>query len=90
MNGPLGRQAAKEGWIGALHSFARKNSRLPQPGKEIEGCKSAAKGFAEAYAAVVRGDGGHPLLAAALERLGAEMLKREDELADRVLHGVVK
>ena len=82
---PMGREAAKEGWVQQLHDFARKNSRLPQPG-EIGALKREAKAFDEAYARCVKG--GWPQ-AEKLERLGAMMLKRREDLVDRVLHGVV-
>ena len=81
----MGREAAKEGWVQQLHDFARKNSRLPQP-NEIGALKRKAKEFDEAYARCVKG--GWPQ-AAKLERLGAMMLKRREDLVDRVLHGVV-
>jgi hypothetical protein len=82
---PMGREAAKDGWVQQLHDFARKNSRLPQPG-EIGALKREAKAFDEAYARCVKG--GWPQ-AEKLERLGAMMLKRREDLVDRVLHGVV-
>jgi hypothetical protein len=82
---PLGKQAAKEGWVGTLWSFARKNSRLPTQGKEVEDCKRASTGFDEAYAICVRQQ--HNPLMAALERLGAEMLKRRHDLETRVARG---
>jgi hypothetical protein len=85
VHGPMGMQAAKEGWIGTLYSFARKNSRLPQPGKEVDGVKRDAREFDEAYEKTVRGECG--TVSAALQRLGAEMLRRRNELADRVLKG---
>ena len=82
---PMGREAAKEGWVQQLHDFARKNSRLPQPG-EIGALKREAKAFDEAYARCVKG--GWPQ-AEKLELLGAMTLKRREDLVDRVLHGVV-
>lgn len=81
---PLGKQAAKEGWVGALWSFARKHSRLPQPGAETNGCKDAAKGFDEAYAVCVRDAGSNPLMRK-LEALGAEMLRRRHAIEQRIL-----
>lgn len=83
MNTPLGKQAAKEGWVGVLWSFARKNARLPQPGAEIEGCKTAAKGFDEAYALCVKNS--HNPMMKKLEELGAEMLRRRHAIEQRVL-----
>ena len=94
MNTPMGKQASKEGWVGCLWSFARRNSRLPQQGKDVEQCKQDAKGVDEAYATLVRGpkpdDPNRALVApimAALERLGAEMLRRRHVIEQRVLGG---
>ena len=94
MNTPMGKQASKEGWVGCLWSFARRNSRLPQQGKEVEECKQDAKGVDEAYATLVRGpkpdDPNRALVApimAALERLGAEILRRRHVIEQRVLRG---
>lgn len=83
---PLGREAAKGGWIGALHGFARRNARAPV-GPEIQACKQSAKEFDAAYKLCVQG--GWPY-AHMLERLGAAMLKRREKLSDMVLHGVVE
>lgn len=83
MNTPIGKQAAKDGWVGALWSFARKNQRLPTQGKETEDCKQMAKGFDEAYAICVRSP--HNPMMAALEKLGAEMLRRRHAIERRVL-----
>jgi len=83
---PLGKEAAKNGWIGMLHSFCRKNMRAPV-GPEIEACKREAKEFDKAYAQCVKG--GWPG-AKGLEKLGASMLKKRQALTDMVLHGVVK
>ena len=83
---PLGKQAANEGWIGAMHAYAVKYGRLPTGG-DIARCKSDAKEFDAAYALCIRG--GWPQ-AGELQKLGASMLKRRQALVDRVLHGVVK
>jgi hypothetical protein len=85
--GPEGRQAAKEGWIGILHDYAKNHGRLPPP-SEFPGMKREAKEFDAAYARCVRGDG--MFAAKQLQELGAKMLKRRNELADMVLHGVVR
>ncbi len=69
---PLCVQAAKDGWIGTLHTFVRKQRRMPsatdktiyrksikapeQVVSEIEWCKREAKDFDEAYAVAVRGN----------------------------------
>lgn len=81
MHCEMGREAAKNGWIGILHSFARKNARLPK-GAEIEACKREAKAFDQAYSKCVRG--GWPQ-AKRLEEIGAEMLRRRHELERLVL-----
>lgn len=44
----LGRKAANEGWVFALHTFCRKHQRLPV-GAEVGGCINEARGFDEAY-----------------------------------------
>lgn len=88
MSTPIGKQAAKEGWAGALWSFARKSARLPQPGAETNGCKDAARGFDEAYASLVRRSNSNPVmreLQEKLEALGAEMLRRRHSIERRVL-----
>jgi hypothetical protein len=76
---PLCIQAAKEGWIGTLHTFVRKHRRMPsatdkiayrksskvpeQMVAELEWCKREAKDFDEAYALAVRGNGSSDLRA---------------------------
>ena len=50
---PMGKQAAAEGWIGALWDFARVEERLPQ-GAELARCKRIAKEADEAAAAIYR------------------------------------
>jgi len=50
---PMGRQAAEEGWIGALWDFARVEERLPQ-GAELSRCKRIAKEADAAAAEVYR------------------------------------
>lgn len=50
---PMGRQAAAEGWIGALWDFARVEERLPQ-GAELARCKRIAKEADEAAADIFR------------------------------------
>ena len=79
---PMGREAAKEGWILALHDFARENGKLPV-GREITRCKSVPKGFDEGYAVCVRGEAGWANKA--LLDLGDKMIARRLELRARVL-----
>ena len=50
---PMGRQAAKEGWIGALWDFCRVEERLPQ-GAELSRCKRIAQEADDAAAQVYR------------------------------------
>ena len=44
----LGKRAASEGWIFALHRFCCKHGRLPMD-REIGSCIAEARGFDEAY-----------------------------------------
>ncbi len=83
---PLGKQAAKEQWVKSLWNFCRRNSRLPQP-NEIEGCKREQREFMEAYRQCSISP--HPRVRQWLS-MGDEMLKRQKEMADYVLNGVVK
>jgi hypothetical protein len=83
---PMGREAAKDGWILALHDFARENGRLPAGG-EITKVKAVPKGFDDAYADNMRR---HDPMAKALRVLGDKMVARRKALADMVLHGVVR
>jgi hypothetical protein len=83
----MGKEAAKEGWILALHDFARDNGRLPVGG-EISKTKAVRKGFDDAYYDVISGNGG--FCAPALKALGDKMIARRQELTERVLHGVVR
>lgn len=85
--GPLGKQAAKEGWIGMLWAYARKNQKLPTASSEIEALKREAKAVDQLYSKAVKGD---LLFAPVLEKWGANVLKKRNELADMVLHGVTK
>ncbi len=83
---PIGKQAAKEEWVKSLWNFCRRNSRLPQP-NEIEGCKREHREFMEAYRQCSISP--HPRVRQWLS-MGDEMLKRQKEMADYVLNGVVK
>jgi hypothetical protein len=78
MSGPMGLQAAKEGWIGCLDAYLRQHRRAPSEG-EIPTLKRQAKGFDETYAACVRGGFKD---AAKWEEMGAEMLRRRNKLVD--------
>lgn len=86
VNGPLGRQAAREGWIGALFDWIRRERRLPSESWGIREIQGDARSFDAAYEACVRGEAGP--LSVSLEKLGASMLKRREQLAREVLgHG---
>ena len=74
----MGRKAASDGWIFALHSFARDAGRLPNQHK-ISGVMRTARQFDEAYRDCANGNGG--IAGDALLRLGNSMLDRRDELA---------
>jgi len=78
MSGPMGLQAAKDGWIGCLDAYCRKFKRLPPEG-EIPSLKRQAKGFDETFAECVRG-GWHD--AAKWTAMGEEMLARRKKLID--------
>lgn len=81
----MGRKAAEEGWIFALHSFVRENERLPGQ-HEIGRVKLTAKQFDEAYQDCAEGRGG--FAGAALKRLGSSMLERRAELARIAMGGL--
>ncbi len=99
---PVCVQAAKDQWIGTLHSFVRKHRRMPsstdntayrkskdapeQMVSEIEWCKREAKDFDEAYAKCVKG--GWDFAQRLTTQVGDAMLRRRGELIDYVLHGV--
>jgi len=75
----MGRAAARDGWISVLHSFVRENGRLPRTQGEIGHCKAVASKFDQSYRDCVLGNGG--AVGQALERLGASMMERREELA---------
>lgn len=74
----MGREAAKHGWIGQLHDFARIHRRLPK-GMEISRLKTEARLFDDAYSACCAGKGGTHN--DALKKLGETFLARRNELA---------
>ncbi len=100
---PICVQAAKDGWIGTLHTYVRKYRRMPSATEkigyrksmkaaeillsEIEWCKREAKDFDEAYATAVMMGNGSVARSLVLQ-VGDAMLKRRGELVDYVLHGV--
>jgi hypothetical protein len=78
MSGPMGLQAAKEGWIGCLDEYIRKNRRAPSAG-EIPALKRKAAEFDETYAMCIRG-GIHDV--ARWVGLGEDVLARRNRLID--------
>lgn len=75
----MGRQAAKEGWIGSLWHWCRKKLSLPRTSAEVREIKSDAQVFNEALAKVEAGEGG--VCNAALLKLGRTMQERRTEMA---------
>jgi len=82
MRTSIGRDAARNGWIGALHNFALRHGRLPSVA-EIPGVKQAAADLHETMAWLKSDE------PAWCKRewmaLGLSMLARQDELAKDVL-----
>ncbi len=104
MDTPLGKTAAKENWIGALWSFAKKHQRLPQPA-EINAVKKTSEDTDKVFTGCVTGDGWQKadtkkypwLTQAGIDEhrkrciaFGETVMKRRQDLVDRALHGVVK
>lgn len=77
---PLGRQAAREGWLLSAHDYCRQHRRLP-PEHVLPQLKAAAA-FVTAYASGGADDDGPA--AAALRRLAAAILQRREEVRARV------
>jgi hypothetical protein len=78
MSGPMGLQAANEGWIGCLDAYCRKFKRLP-PAGEIPTLQRQAREFNETFDKCVRG-GFHD--AGRWAAMGEEMLRRRNKLVD--------
>jgi hypothetical protein len=74
----IGKRAADEGWVFALHTFCRKNRRLPARG-EIGGCINEARGFDDAYSDNARQNTD---LHRALNRLGDSMHRMRGYLGE--------
>lgn len=99
LKSPLGREAARDGWVLACFDFTAREQRLPDNRRyeprnqkereeyagcsEVEFCKRAARGFDEAYDAVLRGGGG--AAAGMLEKLGDSMAAKREKLRAEVL-----
>jgi hypothetical protein len=78
---PMGRAAAREGWITQLHDYCRRARSLPDA-SAIARLKREARLFDDAYGDVCRGNGG--MLSGSLRKLGETFLRRRDELAAKV------
>jgi hypothetical protein len=77
--GDLGRQAAQEGWILALHDHCRRYGRLPDD-RGVFRCKSQAKGVDEELARLTDASS----ISTGLRRLGQAIVERRNALAQRV------
>lgn len=75
---PMGREAAREGWITQLHDWCRRARQLPDAGA-VARLKREARLFEDAYGVTCRGEAG--TLSGALRRLGDTFLARRDQLA---------
>lgn len=78
---PMGQEAAKRGWIGALWDFCRRTARLPQR-HEIPDVAQDANAFDEALDVCERGEAG-PMNKPLLE-LGRKIKARRNEMAREV------
>lgn len=76
--GPLGREAAANGWILGLHDFCRHNHRLPSENEKGRVILESSE-FDEAFADCCAGRGG--AAGEALKRLGESMLARRNKYA---------
>jgi len=84
---PQGKRAAEEGWILGLHNYIREHGEAPRTPADENKLRTASREFEEEYRKCL--NGGFPL-AGTLASLGTKMLKRREELAEMVLHGVVR
>lgn len=81
-----GKQAAQEGWILGLHNFIREHARVPRQSEE-NALRTSSREFEEEYRKCLSGGFA---CAKPLAELGTKMLQRREELAELVLHGVVR
>lgn len=81
----LGRQAAQDDpcWIVQLWDFCRNNSRVPTSKQEVDALKREAREFDEAYLKCLRNQAGP--FSAELEKLGASMRRKREQLSDEAL-----
>jgi hypothetical protein len=84
INCEMGRAAARAEpcWLLALHDFCRENRRLPLDG-EIPKLKRIAAEFEANYRLCVRGEAGD--FSKGLEKVGASMVRRREDLRARLL-----
>jgi hypothetical protein len=78
----LGKRAAREGWALTLRDFIVKEKRLPD-GREIDRLIKIRNEFIVKLRECMTGQGG--LFGAPLAKLGQSMVKREHEIAKRLL-----
>ena len=90
---PVGRQAAQEGWIGALHAYAVKFGRLP-PAGEFGALKREAKETDRTIADVFRGEAPNaagevlpidPAMRGVLVKFANDVLAKRKRLEAKVL-----
>lgn len=93
VNCPTGRQAAQEGWIGSLHSYAIKHGRLP-PANEFPALKADAKETSMICDMVFRGEAPNragevlpipAMMRPILEKFAGNVLAKRHELERKVL-----
>lgn len=89
INCEMGREAARAEpcWVLALHDFCRENRRLPTGG-EIAKLKRVAAEFEDRYRACVRKEIGSfngVALSGPLEKLGASMIRRREQLRAKLI-----
>ncbi len=75
----IGRQAASDGWAGALRDFVKRNGHLPE-GRDVKECQEAAQEFDETLAELYRGP--QNKLNASLIKLGESILHRRRIVED--------
>lgn len=83
IKGELGKRAAREGWVLTLRDFVVNNHRLPEGQLEINRLIGIRDKFLMNLNDCIEGRGG--LFGAPLAKLGRSMVKREYEIAQRVL-----
>ena len=82
-----GKRAAKEGWVLGLHNYIREHGEVPRTAAQENALRVSSQEFEEEYRKCLSGGFG---LAKTLAELGTKMLARREELAEMVLHGVVR